>query len=82
MTTIIYCKKHVKAAQMNNIVLYHPFQCEFFFLQNQEGEGEFQGGKNDIVNFQFPKPPGEFDGRIRYVKYQKIYSQKYFIIIH
>ena len=30
--------------------------------------GEFQGGKNDMVTFQFQKPPGEFDGRIRYAK--------------
>ena len=25
-------------------------------------EGEFQGGKNDIVNFQFQKPLGSFTG--------------------
>ena len=30
-----------------------------------KGGGEFQGGKNDVVTFQFQKPPGEFDGRIR-----------------
>ena len=31
--------------------------------------GEFQGGKNDMVTFQFQKPPGEFDGRIRYLNF-------------
>ena len=36
------------------------------YWQNQEGGGEFLGGKNAMVNFQFQKPPGEFDGRIRY----------------
>ena len=30
-------------------------------------KGEFQGAKNDMVNFQFQKPPGEHDGRIRYL---------------
>ena len=29
--------------------------------------GEFLGGKNDMVTFQFQKPPEEFDGRIRYI---------------
>ena len=35
-------------------------------VQNQDAGGEFQGGKNGMVNFQFQKPPGEFDERIRY----------------
>ena len=34
------------------------------FLQNQEGGGEFKGGRNDK---EFQKTLGEFDGRIRYV---------------
>ena len=37
-------------------------------LQNQEGGGEFQGGVNVMVNFQFQKPPWEFDGRIWYLE--------------
>ena len=33
-------------------------------LQNQEWEGEFQGRKDDSINFQFQKMPREFDRRI------------------
>ena len=31
--------------------------------------GEFQRGKNDMATFQFQKPPGEFDERIRYYEF-------------
>ena len=37
------------------------------FWKTKKGEGEFQGGKNDMDKFQFQKPPGEFLERIRYL---------------
>ena len=39
------------------------FECKSYKTRNWAGE--FQGGENDMATFQFQKPPGEFDGRIR-----------------
>ena len=49
----------IKTAQTDGIV---PGQYRFLAKLRRGG---FQGGKIDMINFQFQKPPGEFFGRIR-----------------
>ena len=65
MTTKQHSLSHKSDTEQKYHAFLAPFNASFF--QNQEGGWEFQGGKNDMVDFQLQMPPGEFDRRIRYI---------------